>query len=79
MIGRRISFIGASIVAAALVITPMASADTMANGCVGAAVSTLAQATQQNAGIGLGQFAKSLGVNLGQAISDFNQNVCKAP
>ncbi len=79
MLGRKVSFVGASIVAAALVITPMASADTMANGCVGQAVSTLAQATQQFAGIGLGQFAKSLGVNLGQAISDFNKEVCKAP
>jgi hypothetical protein len=46
--------------------------------CVGPEVSALAHLTQEFADTGLGAFAHSSGLNLGQGIQEFNETVCKA-
>ncbi|GGK40804.1 hypothetical protein GCM10008955_38190 [Deinococcus malanensis] len=78
MFKRKISFVGAGIFTAAMVIIPTTRTDTMANGCVGAFLSLSAHATQETFGMGLGKYAQTYSGKFGQGIHRLNEAMCKA-
>jgi hypothetical protein len=74
---RKIAaFVGAAALTAAIFAGPASAAPTGGNSCVGAAVSGLAHLAQQSFDEGLGAVAKSLGVNIGHAVQNYDATTC---
>jgi hypothetical protein len=76
MKSKIVAFMGAAALTAAIFAGPASAAPTGGNSCVGAAVSGLAHLAQQSFDEGLGAVAKSLGVNIGHAVQNYDATTC---
>jgi hypothetical protein len=76
MKSKIVAFMGAAALTAAIFAGPASAAPTGGNSCVGAAVSGLAHLAQQSFDQGLGTVAKSLGINIGHAVQEYDAANC---
>jgi hypothetical protein len=76
MKSKIVASMGAAALTAAIFAGPASAAPTGGNSCVGATVSGLAHFTQQSLDQGLGAVAKSLGINIGHAVQEFDATAC---